>query len=52
MLGAPSSGSPQQRVEQAHHAADRIVGEMRIGDVALPALDDDRARSASRAGRS
>ena len=43
MLGAPSSGSAGAR-EQAHHAGDRIVGEMRIGHVALLALDDDPAR--------
>ena len=44
MLGAPVERLAQEPVEQAHHAGDRVVGEMRIGDVALLALDDDPSR--------
>ena len=40
-----------QRVEHRRERADRIVGEMRIGDVALLADAASAGRSASRAGR-
>ena len=33
-----SSGAASRAVEQAQHAADRVVGEVRIGDMALLAL--------------
>ena len=44
MLRALVERLAQEPVEQAHHAGDRIVGEMRIGHVALLALDDDPTR--------
>ncbi len=41
MLGAGVERLGQQRVGKGHQAAQRIVGQLRIGGVALTALNDD-----------
>ena len=47
-----SSGAAGQRVQRADQPVDRIVGALRIGDVALHAVHGDAWRSGCRAGRS
>ena len=43
MLRTPIERRADQRFEQAQKMRDRVVGPLRIGDMALPALRDERA---------
>ena len=52
MLGAGIERPGLQRMQELRQSADGIVGEFRIGGVALRALDDQRGRKSSRGGRS
>ena len=52
MLGAAVELGRGQRVQHRHEAMRRVVGEMRVGGMALHAVDGRAGRSCCRAGRS